>query len=119
MPWTPTQSGNLNPARFFPNLVIVNTAGAAQNLSGAVGSGIFIPFSNLESYKVATSGDIREFIYSVLDKAVSGINTSTEPLAKTSISKSTSFSSDTSAVRTYVATFNMNAAPTTFDVVDE
>lgn len=113
MPWSPTQSGNMSPARFFPNVQITDPAGGTN-------SGIFIPFSNLESYKVTTSGDIREFAYSVLDKVASGIavlTTSNRP-TKFNISKNVS-ASETSAQKTFIVSFNLNSANTVYDVQDE
>lgn len=113
MPWSPTQSGNMSPARFFPNVQITDPAGGTN-------SGIFIPFSNLESYKVTNSGDIREFAYSVLDKVASGI------LALSTINRPTKFTitktvsaSETSAQKTFSINFNLNSANTIYDVQDE
>lgn len=42
-----------------------------QNLSSGdtVGtSGVFIPYSNLESYNTSTSGDVRQLLYSFLER---------------------------------------------------
>lgn len=125
MPWTPTQSGNLFPtaSRFFPNAVILNNAGASQSITGT-GSGIFIPFSNLESYKQPTSGDIRELVYSILDTvhtgmaSLSGLPNQPKP-TNFSITRSLSLTSDTTVQKRYTVTIDLNAANTQYDVEDE
>ncbi len=125
MPWTPTQSGNLNPiaSRFFANAVILNTAGASQSITGT-GSGIFIPFSSLESYNVTTSGDIRELVYSMLDvvhngmASLSGLPNQPKP-ANFGVTRSLSLTSDTTAQKRYTVTIDLNALSTKYDVEDE
>jgi hypothetical protein len=112
MPWSPTQSGNMNPGRFFPGC-------SGQVVVGGL-TGVFIPYSALESYKTATSGDIRELTYSILDKVTSGIaslNSSDRP-SQFSISRSTVIS-DTTAQKTFTVTIGLNASNTTYDVRDE
>lgn len=125
MPWNATQSGNLYPtaARFFPNAVILNSAGASQSITGT-GSGIFIPFSNLESYKVGTSGDIRELVYSILDvvhngiASLSGLPNQPKP-ANFNVTRTLSLTSDTTAQKRYTVTVDLNALSTQYDVEDE
>jgi hypothetical protein len=125
MPWTPTQSGNLFPAasRFFPNAVILNNAGASQSITGT-GSGIFIPFSNLESYKQPTSGDIRELIYSILDVvftgivSLSGLPDQPKP-SNFTITRSLSLTSDTTAEKRYTVVCGLTTANTKYDVSEE
>lgn len=126
MPWSPTQSGNLNPVsnRFFANAVILNAPGASQSLAGATGSGIFIPFSNLESYKVATSGDIRELAYSLMDKiydgiaSLSGLPNQPKP-ANFTLTRTLSSTGDTTVQKRYTLTIGLNASNTVYDVEDE
>ena len=125
MPWNATQSGNLNPvaSRFFANALILNTAGASQSITGT-GSGIFIPFSSLESYKVGTSGDIRELVYSMLDvvnngiASLSGLPNQPKP-ANFSVTRTLSYISDTTAQKRYTVTVDLNALNTEYDVEDE
>lgn len=125
MPWNPTQSGNLYPtaSRFFPNAVILNSAGASQSISGT-GSGIFIPFSNLESYKVSTTGDVRELLYSVVDviyngiASLSGLPNQPKP-SNLTVTRTLSSTSDTTAQKRYTITFDLNALNTQYNVEDE
>lgn len=61
MSWSPANSGYFLPiTTLFANSVCSAT-------------GITIPFSSLESYGASTSGDFREFVYSVLDAAYSRV----------------------------------------------
>lgn len=112
MPWSPSQSGNMNPGRYLPGCsgsVVVNGA-----------TGVFIPYSALESYNASTSGDIRELTYSILDKVASGISalsTANKP-TKFTITKNVS-ASETSAQKTFSIVFNLNSANTVYDVQDE
>jgi hypothetical protein len=113
MPWSPSQSGNMNPRNFFAGLTLVDPLGGTN-------SGVFIPFSNLESYKAANSGDIRELTYSILDKVASGISalsTANRP-AKFTVIKNVS-AGETTAQKTFSIVFNLNAANTVYDVQDE
>ena len=124
MPWNLTQSGNLNPKsnRFFPNAVFLDSAGTSQSITGT-GSGIFIPFGDLESYKVTTSGDIRELVYSIVDKvaigiaSLSGLPNQPKP-ERFTIFKSVS-ATETSASKTFTIGFNLNSSSTVYDVQDE
>lgn len=125
MPWTPAQSGNLNPAtsRFFPNAVILNSPGTSQSITGT-GSGIFIPFSNLESYKVATSGDVRELAYSIVDKVNNGLAALSglpdQPQSTIfKIAKSTQLLATNSFGNRYVIDVTLTGANTVYDVSDE
>lgn len=51
-------SFNSSPTGYFPNIITSS-------------SGVFIPYSDLESYKVNTSGDIRQLTYSFVDAVAS------------------------------------------------
>lgn len=113
MPWSPSQSGNMNPANFFSGFRLLSP-------DGNTNSGLYIPFSSLESYKAATSGDIRELTYSVVDKVanvISELSTANKP-AKFTVTKNVS-AGETSATKTYSILFNLNAASTVYDVQDE
>ena len=104
-------SASGNPGRFFTG---------ANTVSVSSVSGIFIPFSSLESYSIATSGDIRELTYSVLDKVTDGIaNLGSDAPTKMSISRSTSSAGNGKAQKIYTVTFDLNASNTVYDVQDE
>lgn len=118
MPLTPTQSGQLNPSSsiFFGSSCV---AGNAINVTS--GSGIFIPFSALDSYKGAVSGDIREFFYSVVDKINNGLTQVgiNSYGYKVNSTRTTSYLSDTAVRRNYNINIDLNTANTTYDVQDE
>jgi hypothetical protein len=100
-----------NPGRFF--------TGANVTTVSAV-SGIFIPFSALESYSIATSGDIRELAYSFLDKFVTGLNAlGNDGPTKVVATRATTITSDTTAQKVFNVTFDLNTSSTVYDVVDE
>lgn len=112
MPWSPSQSGNMNPGRFLP--------GCSGSVVVGSATGVFIPYSALESYNTATSGDIRELTYSILDKVASGfaiLSTADRP-AKFTISRNTT-AGETSAQKTFSIVFNLNSSNTRYDVQDE
>jgi hypothetical protein len=102
----------MNPGRFFPGC-------SGQLVVGGV-TGVFIPYSALESYGTATSGDIRELTYSMLDKVASGIAalSSNDRPEYFSVSRSTIIS-DTTAQKSFSITTGLNASNTRFDVRDE
>lgn len=109
MAWTPTQSGVLNPANIFPNVVTDST-------------GILLDYDDLESYKQAASGDVRELVYSVLDKAENYFNNDVavdDRPSKFSISKNYSSSGENSAKKVFTVTFLLDAANVTYDVTEE
>lgn len=112
MAWTPTQSGVLQPTNstLFPN---ADTDGL---------DGILIPFGDLESYKSASSGDIRELVYSVLDKVedhfTNSVSAGNRP-SKFSISKDYSSTGENNAKKVFTVTFLLDAANVTYDVSEE
>ena len=111
MAFSPTESGFLNPGRFFTGCsgsVVVNGV-----------TGVFIPHSSLESYKNATSGDVRELTYSILDAVVTGLNNLSTKSEKMVCNRSISFVNETTVRKTYNVSVDLNAANTTYDVKDE
>lgn len=86
------------------------------------GTGITIPYSALESYSSSTSGDVREFLYSVLEKTAdaylslptTGVN---GRWAKLTVNRSTSVISDETLRKTYTIGVDLNIQ--NLDVVDE
>jgi hypothetical protein len=118
MPLSPGQSGQLNPGSttfFGPSVSAV----AGITINGA--SGIYIPFTALESYKMGTSGDVRELLYSIVDKintglTTMGINTSSNKVSTTS---NISFLDATSVRKSYGINIDLNVTGMTYDVKDE
>lgn len=122
MAFSPSQSGNMFPGRsvFFPGLI----AGSGT-VSGT--SGIFIPFTALESYNVGNSGEVGELVYSVLDKFTTGLNnlsgvgpTNPDDLpTKFSAVRTTALTSDTSATKAFAISFALNVSSAKFDLQSE
>lgn len=123
MPWSPTQSGNMFPGRnvFFPGLIAGPTT-----VTGT--SGVFIPFSALESYNVGNSGEVGELVYSIVDKFYSGMaslsgtvtGTAAEDLpTKFTVTRQTALTSDTTASKTFNVTFSMNVSSAKYDLQSE
>ena len=112
MTWSPTQSGVLQPTNstLFPN---ADTNGV---------NGITIPFGDLESYETASSGDIRELVYSVLDKVedhfTNSVSEENRP-SKFTITKNYSSTGENSAKKVFVVTFLLDAANVVYDVTEE
>ena len=114
MAWSPTQSGVLNPANIFPNIVTDAVVGEA--------TGVFIRYSNLESYSLASSGDVRELVYSIIDKVEDYFNNDVavgNRPSKFSISKNYSSSGEDSAKKVFTLTFLLDAANVQYDVSEE
>lgn len=100
---------NTNPTGIFPN--------ATLN-----GTGITIPFADLESYKTATSGDVRELVYSFLEKVsdVVGSLPVTGAVSrpnKMSVTKSVNVINEDTLRKTYTIGIDLNIQ--SLDVVDE
>ena len=73
-------------------------------------SGVFIPYSNFESYKVGTSGDIRELIYSFIEK-VSDVYSdlvTADQSTQTTIRKSSTIPVDNVIRNIYTVTINLS-----------
>ena len=52
-------SFNISPTGYFPNIVTNAEVGAF--------TGVFIPYDDLESFNAATSGDVRQLVYSFME----------------------------------------------------
>ncbi len=118
MPLTPTQSGQLNPSHSF---FFGGSCVAGNAITVSSGSGIFIPFSVLDSYKGSISGDVRELFYSVIEKCHAGltqvgINSASY---KVNTGRTTSILGETSARRSYNINVDLNMLNTTYDVQEE
>jgi hypothetical protein len=121
MAFSPTQSGNMFPGRsvFFPGLI----AGTGS-VTGT--SGVFIPFTALESYNVGNSGEVGELVYSIVDKFATGLNnlsgvpTATDDLpARFNVSRQTSLTSDNTATKTFSLSFDLNVSSARYDLREE
>lgn len=116
MAWSAAQSGNMNPGRsvFFPGMAVG---------SGVVtgNSGVFIPFSVLESYNLPNSGEIGELVYSIVDKFYSGMaSLSGDDLpTKFTVTRQTALTSDTTASKNFGITFNLNVSNAKYDLQSE
>lgn len=101
---------NTNPTGIFPGATLS-------------GSGITIPFTDLESYKVSTSGDVRELIYSFLERvsdvmsALPTTGTGNTRPSKVSVVKSTNVINEDTLRKTFSIGIDLNIQ--SLDVVDE
>jgi predicted AAA+ superfamily ATPase len=97
---------NANPTGYFPSIVADNT-------------GITIPYSNFESYKSATSGDIREFGYSFLESVADTYLSLSAPnkSSKFVVARTASIVNDTTIRKVYTVTVDLNIGD--LDVVSE
>lgn len=102
------------PTRYFPGLI----AGSGT-VTGT--SGVFIPFSALESYNVANSGETSELVYSIVDKFSTVVNNlPTDDLpTKFSVSRSTVLTGDNTATKTFSVSFDLNVSSAVYDVQSE
>jgi hypothetical protein len=82
-------------------------------------SSITIPYSALESYNSSTSGDVREFVYSFLEKVADTVLAlpATGRWGKVSVSRGTSVVNDETLRKTYNVAIDLNIQ--SLDVVDE
>ena len=136
MAWSPTNSGTYLPiTTLFPGSITVISAATTTGGGGSAvgGSGVFIPFSDLSSYKIATSGDFREFVYSVVDAAfdrVTAVNAAlasqdpaVAPLANLSMTRlldATNLTNVSPSVsKSYTINSTLNVTGVTYDVAEE
>lgn len=82
-------------------------------------SSITIPYSALESYNSSTSGDVREFIYSFLEKVADTVLAlpATGRWGKVTVTRGTSVVNDETLRKTYNVAIDLNIQ--SLDVVDE
>jgi hypothetical protein len=94
---------NPSPTGYFPGIVTLSSGNSVST------SGVFIPYSDLESYNVSTSGDIRQLIYSfneaVTDEYVT-LATADRP-NQISILRSASVPDDNTIRKVYTITVNL------------
>jgi hypothetical protein len=82
-------------------------------------SSITIPYSALESYNSSTSGDVREFVYSFLEKLADTVLElpATGRWSKVTVGRSVSVVNDETLRKTYNIICDLNIQ--SLDVVDE
>jgi len=94
---------NPSPTGYFPGIVNLASGNSVNT------SGVFIPYSALESYDASTSGDIRQLVYS-FNEAVTdtylGLATADRP-AQLTLSRVQSVPSDNVVRKTYTITANL------------
>lgn len=81
---------NPSPTGYFPGITTLASGDAVGT------SGVFFPYSSLESYNPNTSGDVRQLIYSIVEAAYdeySSLATADKP-TKLAITRSSSIPSD-------------------------
>ena len=119
MSWSPTTSGHFLPiTSVFAGATCSNTT-------------LTVPLSTLESYKAATSGDFREFVYSVVEAAYNRVTDVNAELTagdsgvmqNFTITRSvdtTNVLGDTPTVtKSYTITSVLNISNATYDVAEE
>jgi maltose-binding protein MalE len=87
---------NPSPTGYFPGLTTSS-------------SGVFIPYTALESYKVNTSGDVRQLAYSFLDAFTNKYNSllTADKTDKIAITSSWTAQSETVLRKVYNYSFNL------------
>lgn len=91
---------NPAPSGYFPNINV------GEVVSGT--TGVFIPWSDLESYTSSTSGDIRQLVYGfnqAVYEAYAALPASGRP-TQMSISRGQAFPSDNVVRRTFTTVIN-------------
>lgn len=104
---------NPSPTGYFSGILTLASGNSVAT------SGVFIPYSDLESYNPATSGDIRQLVYSLVNAVstkFSSLATADKP-GKMTISKSSFVPSDNIIRNTYTITLNLSYG--TLTVADE
>lgn len=94
---------NPSPTGYFTG--IQNTASG----DAVTTSGVFIPYINLESYNTTTSGDIRQLVYSFLEKVSDtyfSLATADRP-SQLTINKSAVIPNDNTIRNTYTISINL------------
>lgn len=102
---------NAHPTGYFANIDLATGIGGV--------SGVFIPYSDLESFKTTTTGDIREFVYSFVEKLSDvwlGLATG-DRSQKMVITRTSSVLDDNTLRKTYTVRLDLNIG--TMDVTDE
>lgn len=94
---------NPSPTGYFPGITTLSSGNSVDT------SGVFFPYSSLESYNPATSGDVRQLIYSIVEAAYDEFNslaTADRP-AKLTITRSSSIPADNTIRNNYSIVVNL------------
>lgn len=93
---------NPSPTGYFPNINVAQVVGGV--------TGVFIPWDDLIRFDVNSSGDIRQFFYSVNERMYQGYsNVSSSGLSsKMNVQRNASFTSNTVLRRKYTNTFDLS-----------
>lgn len=104
-------SFNPAPTGYFPSIDLATGIGGV--------SGVFIPYSDLESFKSNTTGDVREFVYSFVEKLSDvWLNLAAgDRSQKMVITRTSSIIDDNTLRKTYTVRLDLNLG--TMDVTDE
>lgn len=105
----------IHPSGYFTD---VNVAAV---VSGA--TGIFIPYTALESYNYANRTDVLEFVYSVVDKVTNVFSTlsvaSGDRPTNLTINKSFNALNENLVTKTYTISATLDVSNATYSVKDE
>jgi hypothetical protein len=94
---------NPSPTGYFPGILNLGSGNIVNT------SGVFIPYSDLESYSPSTSGDIRQLIYSFNEAVIDSyleLATADRP-GQLTMSRSNTIPSDNIVRKTYSITVNL------------
>ncbi len=105
----------IHPSGYFTDVNVAAVVGGV--------SGIFLPYTALESYNYANRTDVLEFVYSVVDKVATVFDTlsvaSGDRPTNLTISKNFSAQSETSVTKSYNMSVKLDVANATYSVQDE
>ena len=95
---------NPSPTGYYPGIVTLASGAAAPT------SGVFFPYSGLESYNVSTSGDVRQLIYSLNEAAADEwLSLATaDRSAQMTIARTSTVPSDNVVRKIYTITMNLD-----------
>jgi len=102
---------NAAPSGYFANIDLATGIGGT--------SGVFIPYGDFESFSSSTTGDVREFVYSFVEKLADtwlALPTA-DRSSKMVISRSATVVDDNTLRKTYTIRMDLNVG--TMDVADE
>lgn len=102
---------NAAPSGYFANIDLETGIGGT--------SGVFIPYSDFESFSTSTTGDVREFVYSFIEKlADTWLALPTADRSnKMVIARSATVVDDNTLRKTYTIRMDLNVG--TMDVANE
>lgn len=95
---------NPSPTGYFPGIITLASGDPTPT------SGVFFPYSGLESYNVSTSGDVRQLIYSINEAAADEwLSLATaDKSAQMTIARSATVPSDNVVRKVYTITMNLS-----------